>query len=437
MQKLIDNKIIMLTDEESQNINIDDVIKDLKRETIYLTNENKIDIEFIKEKVKEENNSKKYFLESLIKLYFKKNDLNLYKKIIEDKKTMIEIFDFLIGKDTIMIELFSDNIETSKNKSYNLENLKMIVDIVLETNKEFIGKNLNYINYLKLYCYIFKNYDENYISSYFKNNELNILHIMAHFIYNGNITYISQCFYFDKYNIPSNSEIATKFAKLTNNIFEEYYNNNKLNELLKRLLHDHSVLNLFLTKSNYKKLIIFYKKTLDNLLNKDIAKQIRNLLHTSKEEWINNNYYKYPLIDKESQNWIILAMLNREFSARFLSYIKYKKKEKLMLSTSKLNNKQHEHLIKIIKENKKYNFFIKHPTANSNEEYDKMFEENYNIVDEIMRNLIKLIKEDKHLNEIFFNNHSINIDLIINETFKLLPLPAVLIDKKYKEHMYF
>ena len=132
MQKLIDNKIIMLTDEESQNINIDDVIKDLKRETIYLTNENKIDIEFIKEKVKEENNSKKYFLESLIKLYFKKNDLNLYKKIIEDKKTMIEIFDFLIGKDTIMIELFSDNIETSKNKSYNLENLKMIVDIVLE-----------------------------------------------------------------------------------------------------------------------------------------------------------------------------------------------------------------------------------------------------------------------------------------------------------------
>ena len=50
----------------------------------------------------------------------------------------------------------------------------MIVDIVLETNKEFIGKNLNYINYLKLYCYIFKNYDENYISSYFKNNELNI-----------------------------------------------------------------------------------------------------------------------------------------------------------------------------------------------------------------------------------------------------------------------
>lgn len=53
MQKLIDNKIIMLTDEESQNINIDDVIKDLKRETIYLTNENKIDIEFIKEKVKE------------------------------------------------------------------------------------------------------------------------------------------------------------------------------------------------------------------------------------------------------------------------------------------------------------------------------------------------------------------------------------------------
>lgn len=66
-----------------------------------------------------------------------------------------------------------------------------------------------------------------------------------------------------------------------------------------------------------------------------------------------------------------------------------------------------------------------------------MFEENYNIVDEIMRNLIKLIKEDKHLNEIFFNNHSINIDLIINETFKLLPLPAVLIDKKYKEHMYF
>ena len=154
MQKLIDNKIIMLTDEESQNINIDDVIKDLKRETIYLTNENKIDIEFIKEKVKEENNSKKYFLESLIKLYFKKNDLNLYKKIIEDKKTMIEIFDFLIGKDTIMIELFSDNIETSKNKSYNLENLKMIVDIVLETNKEFIGKNLNYINYLKLYLYI-------------------------------------------------------------------------------------------------------------------------------------------------------------------------------------------------------------------------------------------------------------------------------------------
>lgn len=80
MQKLIDNKIIMLTDEESQNINIDDVIKDLKRETIYLTNENKIDIEFIKEKVKEENNSKKYFLELLIKLYFKKNDLNLYKK---------------------------------------------------------------------------------------------------------------------------------------------------------------------------------------------------------------------------------------------------------------------------------------------------------------------------------------------------------------------
>lgn len=119
MQKLIDNKITMLTDEESQNINIDDVMKDLRRETIYLTNENKIDIEFIKEKVKEENNSKEYFLKSLMKLYLKKHDLNIYKRITEDKKTMIEIFNFLIGKDTTMIELFSDNIEILETKSYN------------------------------------------------------------------------------------------------------------------------------------------------------------------------------------------------------------------------------------------------------------------------------------------------------------------------------
>ena len=66
-----------------------------------------------------------------------------------------------------------------------------------------------------------------------------------------------------------------------------------------------------------------------------------------------------------------------------------------------------------------------------------MFEKEYDIIDEIVNNLIEKIKEDKHLNEIFFNNQSININLIINETFTLLPLPAVLIDKKYKEHMYF
>ena len=178
MQKLNNNKIIMLTDEESKNININDVIKDLRQGTIYLTNENKIDIEFIKEKVKEENDSKKYFLESLIKLYFKKYDFKIYKRITEDKKTMIEIFDFLIGKDTMMIELFSDNIETSENKSYNFENQKTIVDIVLKTNKEFISQNINYLSYFKLYCYLFKNYNENYISNYFKSNELNILHII-------------------------------------------------------------------------------------------------------------------------------------------------------------------------------------------------------------------------------------------------------------------
>lgn len=433
MQKLIDNKITMLTDEESQNINIDDVMKNLRRETIYLTNENKIDIEFIKEKVKEENNSKEYFLKSLMKLYLKKHDLNIYKRITEDKKTMIEIFNFLIGKDTTMIELFSDNIEILETKSYNLENLKTIVDIILETNKEFIYQNLNHIKYIKLYCYLFKNYDENHISNYFKSNKLNILHIMALFIYHKDITYISKYFEFDKYSIPSNSEIATKFAKLTNNIFEEYYNNNKLNELLTKLSHDHCVLNLFLNKKNYKKLVTFYKKTLDNLSNKNISKQIRNLLHTSKEEWINNNYRKYPLIDKESQNWIILAMLNKKL---FLEHIKYRRKEKLIFSTSELINKPHAHLIKIIKENKKYDFFIKYPTVNSNKEYDEMFEKEYDIIDEIVNNLIEKIKEDKHLNEIFFNNQSININLIINETFTLLPLPAVLIDKKYKEHMH-